>query len=211
MRQAFWQSLFLHFLVAGIFLLGSFLFSFHIPARKIKVEIKEVPSVKAQETEPKPSIQLNPKLAPPPPKAVKKVFGLSKATLQSDSPGAVEVKAGNTLAKEIDHEKLAPGDADSLPIPTEEYLVTQMPRLKAEVRVPYPPEAKSKNIEGAVIMDILIDDQGRVRSAELVDGPGFGLNEAALKAIYKFEFHPAVVDKKSVAVKIRYAYRFVLN
>jgi periplasmic protein TonB len=105
----------------------------------------------------------------------------------------------------------APEDEGSLPVPAEEFLVTQMPRLKHEVRLPYPPEAKAKNIQGLVVLNVLIDDQGKVRQAELVEGPGYGLNEAALKAIYSFEFSPAVIDKKPVAVRIRYAYRFVLN
>ena len=45
----------------------------------------------------------------------------------------------------------------------------------------------------------------------LIKGPGFGLNEAALEVAQKFEFVPGRVGDKSVAVKIRYTYRFILE
>lgn len=141
------------------------------------------------------------------------VFGLSQNTLQSSetSPNAVSIKAGNTIAKAPDQETLNPSDAQSLPIPSDEYLVTQMPEILNEFRVPYPKEAKEKGIQGAVVFDLLIDDQGIVRKADLIEGPGSGLNEAAAQAVMQFRFKPARVEAKSVAVKIRYAYRFVLE
>lgn len=209
MRQAVWQSLLLHFGIVTVFALASLLLRNRtLEMRKVKVEIKEVtaPATPAQPVEVKVMAEPPPPTKTPP----RKVFGLNRHSLQSEK-GAVDVKAGNTLAKDIDQEKMRPEDADALPVPTEEYLVNQMPRLKAEVRIPYPPQAKAKNIEGLVMMDILIDDKGKVRSAQLIEGPGYGLNEAALEAIYRFEFVPAMMDKKAIAVRIRYAYRFVLN
>lgn len=212
MKQATLISFLIHFGLL-IFFFGVTWFFSGPPSQtqKIKVEIKEVITEQPVTTSKVPEIELQhppptPAKAPP-----KKVFGLNKNTLQGGERAAVTVKAGNTIAKDLDQEKINPEDAEALPIPTEEYLVTQMPRLKSEVRIPYPAEARQKNIEGAVIMDILIDEKGKVRSASLVEGPGYGLNEAALKAITQFEFAPAVVDKKPVAVKIRYSYRFVLN
>jgi protein TonB len=142
----------------------------------------------------------------------RKVFGVTKKSMTSDEPGpGVSVKQGNTLATEPDNLKLKDTDAESLPIPTDEYLVSKMPRLEAEVKIPYPAEAKARNIEGPVVLDILIDGTGRVRDARLVSGPGFGLNEAALGAIKQFKFTPAEADGKTVAVRTRFTYRFVLE
>lgn len=129
----------------------------------------------------------------------------------SQDSASEEVKAGNTLAKTPDQEKLRPEDADSLPVPTEEYLVTEMPKLAQEVRVAYPPDARQKGIEGPVVMDLLIDATGRVRDAKLLQGPDESLNQAALVAVRGFVFKPAMVQDKAVAVRIRYAYRFVLE
>jgi protein TonB len=211
MKQALQQSILIHLTLLITFLLLSWVLSKNnLQFQKIKIQITEAPFVENKAAPQVPVVQIS---KPPviPQKETRKVFGLSRNALTTDAPGAVEVKAGNTLAKEIDQEKLRPEDADDLPVPTEEYLVTSMPRLKSEVRIPYPPEAKKKNIEGVVIMNILIDEKGKVRQAELQEGPGYGLNEAALAAIYNFEFTPAIVGNKAVAVKIRYAYRFILN
>jgi protein TonB len=115
------------------------------------------------------------------------------------------------VAKEMDNLKLDANDADSIPIPTDDYLVTSMPVLTSEIRISYPPQAKQASIEGPVVMDLIIDDQGKVRQVSLVRGPGYGLDEAAIEAIQKFQFRPAQIADKSVAVKIRYTYRFILE
>jgi protein TonB len=137
------------------------------------------------------------------------VFGASKKSLTSES--GIDAKAGNTVAKTPDKEQLNKDDVDVLPIPVDEYAVSEMPRLKSEYRIPYPAEAKKNAIQGAVVMDLLIDSDGVVREAKLLQGPGFGLNEAALEAVRKFEFLPARQGDNKVAVRIRYSYRFVLE
>jgi len=137
------------------------------------------------------------------------VFGVSRKSV-SAAQGET-VKTGNTLAKTPDLEKLKPEDEDSLPIPSEEYLITKMPELKTEVRIPYPASAKKKGVQGAVIMDLLIDATGRVREVLLVGGPDPDLNGAAVVATKNFQFTSAMIQDKPVAVRIRYAYRFVLE
>jgi len=144
----------------------------------------------------------------------KQVFGISNRAIQAPEnagEAGVSVKLGNTIAKEVDHEKLDPSDSETLPLPTDDFLVTQMPRLAAEFRIPYPSEARSKNVEGPVVMDLLIDAKGVVRQVNVISGPGFGLNEAAASALKQFKFVPAAVKEQAVAVKIRYTYRFILT
>ena len=140
------------------------------------------------------------------------VFGISRRTLlENDNINSVEVKAGNTIAKEQDDLKLKDTDPDSLPTPTDEYLVTRMPELQDETKVAFTAEAKKNNIDGKVIMDLLIDQDGNVRKIDFISGPGYGLNEAAVEAVKKFKFKPALLQDKPVAVRIRYAYTFVLQ
>ncbi len=158
-------------------------------------------------------------VAPPPPLARAKpkrearaVFGISKKTLvAAGADSSVAVKPGNTIAKKQDTEALRPEDEDALPTPADEFLVSQMPTLADEIRIPYPTLARKNGVEGAVVMDILVDNAGAVRDAKLVSGPGSGLDEAALEAVKRFKFKPAIIDGKPVAVRIRYAYRFVLE
>lgn len=142
----------------------------------------------------------------------KAVFGASRHALRSAAAEAPAAKTGNTVAKEEDDEKLSESDPDALPSPVEDYLVERMPEVLADVRVPYPADAKASGIQGAVTLELLVDATGAVRQAKVLDGPGHGLNEAALEASKKFRFRPATANGgKAVPVKVRYAYRFVLE
>jgi protein TonB len=195
------SSLLHAFVVGTIFCLMSFHFG---ESEKVNIEVFEQPVVAPQQ------MQLNqPRDQIKPVPIARKVFGLSRKAVTDESSGVSE-KAGNTLAIAQDDKKLEASDQD-LPIPTDEYLVDSMPILKDEVRVIYPKEAKFKNIEGPVVMDILIDAMGVVRDLKVLSGPGFGLNEAASLAIMQFHFIPAKVKTGPVAARIRYTYRFVLE
>lgn len=89
--------------------------------------------------------------------------------------------------------------------------VTRLPKVLHEIKATYPAEAKKAGVAGPVVLDILIDSTGKVRDVQLISGPGFGLNESAMEALKKFEFRPALKGDTSVAVKIRYTYRFKLD
>ncbi len=143
--------------------------------------------------------------------AAKAVFGIAKRTEKVEQKEGLgtAIKQGNTLAKESDQE--AGDDSKNLPSPTDEYLVSSMPKLSSEYRIPYPPEAKKKGIQGPVVMDLLIDANGTVRDVKLISSPSPLLSESALAAIKNFKFIPAQIKDKSVAIRIRYSYRFVLE
>lgn len=204
-RWSLSSSLILHVLAMAFFF-G--LFALQPRSEKISLTILEKPAEVPRALPPSsaPLAQLKPKKSAPQKKAV---FGVSSKSLQSEA--GVSVKLGNTVAKAPDQEKLEPGDQESLPIPADEIQVTQMPKLLSEVRIPYPQEAKQNGIQGAVVMDLLIDAAGQVRQVEFLEGPGYGLNEAAMTAVRGFRFSPALIESQSVAVRIRYAYRFVLE
>lgn len=89
--------------------------------------------------------------------------------------------------------------------------ITELPKVVGEVKAHYPEAAKKAGVSGPVVLEIIIDKQGKVESAQVISGPGSGLNEAALEAIYKFKFKPAKKLKEAVPVKIRYTYRFKLD
>ena len=145
-------------------------------------------------------------------KPTREVFGASRSSYTDESLGSegVEAKKGNTLAKEADKTTLLDSDADSLPTPTEEYLVSEMPRVLSEVRPNYPKEAKERELEGTVVLDVLIDEQGKVRQVSVIEGESVFRNEA-LVAMKKFLFKPARVEGKTVAVRIRYSLKFLLE
>lgn len=145
-------------------------------------------------------------------KPVREVFGASRESYTDASAGkdGVEAKKGNTLAKEVDKTILTDADATALPTPTEEYLVSDMPVVLSEVRPVYPKEAKEKRLEGAVSLDVLIDEKGDVRQVSVMEGEEI-FRSGAVEAMKKFKFRPAKVDGKSVAVRIRYSLKFKLE
>lgn len=170
---------------------------------EIPFEVIEAPRVAPQPLE-----AVQPKKKQTQPRAV---FGLSRKSWSSSDENAPQLKAGNTTAKAPDQEKLRDSDVDSLPIPTDDYLVSSMPELLSDFRVPYPADAKKAGIQGSVILDLLIDPEGRVRQASVVQKLFPSLDQAALEAATKLRFKPARVADQSVAVRIRYAYRFILE
>jgi TonB family protein len=214
LRKPIVVSSLIHLVIVGA-IFGLLLFRYHSPVIK-KIEFTVVrPAEPKVLSKPIEEIQIAPPLAKKIETKPRAVFGLNKNTLttsRSDSPDtSVVVKEGNTIAKAQDTEKLNPEDETALPNPTDEFLVSSMPILVSEVRIPYPKQAREANVEGPVVMELLIDADGKVRKVELISGPGYGLNEAAVLALQTFKFKPAKVDNQSVAVKIRYTYRFVLE
>lgn len=211
-----WQVSFLsHAMVAGFFLV---LMNMNLPdSNVIDVPIEIVAPKEVQnltQVQEKPKVVLKSEnLAAPESKPAREVFGANRKSHTDESvtdSEAVETKKGNTLAKSSDREVLHDSDVDTLPTPTEEYLVSEMPSVLSEVRPTYPKSARDQRLEGAVVMDILIDEAGDVRQTTLVEGPEV-FRPGALEAIKKFKFRPAKVDGKAVAVKIRYTLRFQLE
>ncbi len=84
------------------------------------------------------------------------------------------------------------------------------PRLIHEVEAEYTDEALDARVEGDVVVDIEIDADGEVASVELLEGLGYGLDEAAIEAVEQFQFRPATVDGEPTPVVIDYSIRFSL-
>lgn len=172
-----------------------------LPPQQTVTEVKTTPTVPQDIQQRKETVV--------PTRPVERVFGVDTKSLRSDEAENLVLKEGNTIAKEVDNTKLT--DQTPLPTPQPEFLVTQMPVLKSKPEIPYPPDARKKEIEGKVILNVLIDEKGIVRKADLVTGPGFGLNEVALEKIFQFTFQPAKIGEQNVPVQIRYAVTFQLR
>jgi TonB family protein len=90
--------------------------------------------------------------------------------------------------------------------------LTRPPELLEFVEAEYPPEAEAARVEGAVILSIVIGEDGGVRQAEVVDpGPHPAFGPAALHAVAQFRFRPAEIDGVPTAVEISFRYEFVLR
>ena len=89
--------------------------------------------------------------------------------------------------------------------------LTKVPKQTKFVEAEYPKEALDKNIEADVTLLLDINAEGKVDSAavtEPANPAGMGFDEAAMIAAQQFEFEPAEMDGKKIAVQIGYKYKF---
>jgi len=148
----------------------------------------------------------------PPPEAKQSepppvVVGL---TLRSTTTGgSFEAPVGNTLAGKPPEKAADPSSVKPSPVPLHE--LDSQPTVIGDVRIPYPEDARSRGIEGTVVLSVLVDETGRVRTVKLISGPGGGLDQAAAKAVERIRFRPALRKGQPVAAQITYRYTFLLD
>ncbi len=68
-------------------------------------------------------------------------------------------------------------------------------------RLRYPANAVQKGIEGIVKVSVLIDEYGEVKNAVVVEGIGYGCDEAARFAVFYTKFKPGMQKGKPVTVQ----------
>ena len=165
---------------------------------------------------------------PEPAPARRAVVGIEMSSTVTGGAGPAyavgNTRMGNTAAVQSDEkaEKLTrgtragAGGADGAAavnqkaafIPTVSSDFTRPKRLQS-VELPYPPELKSKGIEGNVMVLIVIDEQGAVQKVRILKSSGYReFDEAALKAARKELYTPALRDGKAVEYNLKYTYRF---
>jgi TonB family protein len=110
-------------------------------------------------------------------------------------------------------------DSTTTAVPNPQIGVPQRVRVSAAVeaalllkKVPpqYPPEAKSKHIEGAVLLHAFIDAQGNVAHLELMSGHPL-LAPAAIEAVRQWKYRPYLLNNEPVEVETRIEVNFTLH
>jgi TonB family protein len=86
-----------------------------------------------------------------------------------------------------------------------------LPRLLTFVKADYPADLVKKGVEGAVLLELLVNESGGVDSGRVVKGLNPLLDSSAVSAARKFKFSPAKAGGASVAVLMQYEYRFSLS
>jgi protein TonB len=74
----------------------------------------------------------------------------------------------------------------------------------------YPPAARSARIAGVVIVEVVIDVNGKVISARAMGGPGL-LQQAAVQAAYQAKFSPTLLSDQPVKVVGTINYNFAIG
>ena len=85
------------------------------------------------------------------------------------------------------------------------------PEYKFRVEPLYPVIAKNRKIEGEVVLEAIINEQGLPLDIVALTTLGFGLEEAAMEALKKTTFYPAMKDEKMISRRVTLRYRFTLR
>jgi protein TonB len=177
-----------------------------------KQEVHEAPRAH----QPRPEAP-QPKDVPPPDKAPmttdttdQPVFGV---TLESTSQGGngPAMPVGNTTKPTPNQGSAAPAAPKQLAEPVAAFEATKMPLPQGRCIGKYTDDAKSAGLEGTVVLDLIVGEDGRVRDVQVVQGLGKGLSEAAIAALRACRFSPGEKDGKPVPVRVRgFKIHFVL-
>jgi protein TonB len=101
----------------------------------------------------------------------------------------------------------APGEA--VPIAAER--ATTPARLLAFASPEYPAEARAQGIEARVVLEIVVDTAGRVKSARVARSAAPGFERAALAAMRSYRFAPAKLEGRAVTVRMPWSVEFQLQ
>jgi protein TonB len=119
-----------------------------------------------------------------------------------------------------EEDTIAPNLFDSLadlpavpppPVTHDFFAFEKAPELLEAAKPEYPDIARRAGVEGRVVVWVIIDEEGRVISAEIASSDAPILNEASLEASYRHRFTPAYQRDVPVKSKISIRFRFVLN
>lgn len=78
-------------------------------------------------------------------------------------------------------------------------------------KLSYPKEAKENEIEGNVIIRAFIDRDGEVLNAEVIEGIGYGCDEAARLAVFYHRFKPGMQRGQRIKVQMDIPIEFKLE
>ncbi|HHB94294.1 MAG TPA: energy transducer TonB [Campylobacterales bacterium] len=166
--------------------------------RYVKMEKKAVK--KASKPKPKPK----PKAKKAPPKAPLPNLGSALGGIEMNIPefdtGDIGADATELLDK-VDEDTVMDGNT-----------VDVKPRVVSRSKIEYPPAAMRKQIKGYVIVNVLIDKQGNIETAQVLEAFPSGVFDAvALEGVKSWRFSPAKYKGQPVKVWAKQKVRFDFN
>jgi protein TonB len=180
------------------------------PPAKAKAKAAPVPVAAAAKVDTSPT----PPSEPPSSSSGSDGFADLGLSMGNGGPGGMAVAAGRKVAEAAPQKDadtthkvraLAPKHEDTCdesPI---------KPKPKTIVRPTYTEQARAGQIEGAVRVEITVDETGKVIDVKVLRGLGYGLDEAALAAAKQMTFEPGTRCGKPAVTKLTTSMRFSLE
>jgi len=121
-------------------------------------------------------------------------------------PGDLDVGTGGSFVMEIPKFGIG-GRGGGNPFSSGE--LDTPPQAVSKAQPIYPSRLLSKGIGGRVVVEVVVDPTGKIAGAKVRTGSGSrDLDEAALKAVKKWRFRPAVKDGKKTRAKVLIPFDF---
>lgn len=160
----------------------------------------------------------------PPPKPVAFSVDMESTVTGGEGPVVAAVEGGGNLfadpkkggepgPKQVERPPPPPSGRGKDPSATGEDVTEPIPLLSEDQRrPPYTQEALSREVEGVMLVELLIGEDGSVREAVLRKGLGYGLDEAALKFIKeRYRFKPATFRGKPISRRISFPITYAID
>jgi periplasmic protein TonB len=171
------------------------------------------PAVHAQTVVPKQTFA-HPQLTAPmiiPKKIVEVVSDIGPAAPSiSDLAGGVSGGTGDVLGGSLAAVPPPPPAAVKPKGPIRISTGMKEPRLIYAPPVAYSPIARQAHVEGTVILEAIIDEQGNVTHVQVISGPSL-LLASALKAVAERKYEPTILDGEPVAIRLDVKVQFRLS
>ncbi len=103
--------------------------------------------------------------------------------------------------------------APQSPLPEGVYRVghgVTAPQVTQKVDPDYSEEARLARLQGAAVLNLVVDEHGVARNIRLIRTLGLGLDEKAIDAVSKWQFQPGAKDGEPVAVMVTVEMNFRL-
>jgi protein TonB len=164
----------------------------------IKQKPKELPKEVIKESPPQPEVKEIPVSRVVEPVIVSN--HQDAVPLPPIAPPTPQVPAASPIVKE-----------QPKPLLDVEFGSANAPRFLHREMPVYPLMARRLGKEGRVLLRLTIDDNGKLLNIEVIEGAGYGFTEAAIEAVKKSTFQPAVKDGKPVMSKALLPVKFSLR
>jgi protein TonB len=180
--------------------------------KKIKPRKKvPKPEKKAAKPKPKPKASIKTVTASTVPEKKKVPVRPPPSTHASASPKA-DVELPIEPFPDIPEDSAVETETKIASIPPVKQVREARPAYKVNPPPPYPKRAKRRGYEGTVILEVLVDQSGKVKELRILTSSGHNvLDRAALKSVNGWLFEPGMVGDKKVDMWVRVPVRFELR
>ena len=74
------------------------------------------------------------------------------------------------------------------------------PRLVSKVEPKFTPEARRAEVQGTVVLGLVVDQHGDPTDIEIISPLGFGLDEESIRTVKRWRFVPGSKDSRPVPI-----------